>query len=103
MGKPVLAEYLLRLATDKAELDKFRSFKDEAGRRAYLTKEIGLSSEQAEAVSSDDSHKIVQAVVKELHEHRSTEKSFYGTPLAIVTPLGSYGNTQQIQRVTDLE
>jgi hypothetical protein len=64
MPRPVLTQYLLKLATDQDEIVRFRAGK--AARQAM--KDAGLTPEQSEAVLSGDSDRLQRAVNDELRE-----------------------------------
>ena len=97
MGRPRLTEYLLKLATDADELDKFRKLRVAKGGpaklHAYLTQkpEPGLTEQQAKAVYGHDSDAVVQAVHRELKKHSSRKKGdeFYGIGFTVVTQVNN--------------
>jgi len=62
MARPVLAEYLLKLATDPREFACFRESEAEAKRRM---REAGLTEDQIEAVLSKDPKRVKAAIVAE--------------------------------------
>jgi hypothetical protein len=62
MARPVLAEYLLKLATDPKEFARFRESGAEAKRRM---REAGLTEDQIEAVLSKDPARVKAAIVAE--------------------------------------
>ncbi|HZV77805.1 MAG TPA: hypothetical protein VFF63_08625 [Candidatus Babeliales bacterium] len=92
---PVLTEYLLKLSTDADELKNFRAAQKGKTVVDYLAQQ-GLDSEQADAIESNDPHKIVKAVLEELrrlsalHKVDPKEKPLFGTPVTIVAPLGNF-------------
>jgi hypothetical protein len=104
MGRPRLTEYLLKLATNAAELEKYdcgpkklqvklkkmtpREREIALNReRDALLKRAGVTPEQRRCVLSGDSRAITEAVIAELAKNSSTEDPFYGTGLAVVVPI----------------
>lgn len=65
MPRPVLTQYLLKLATDQTEMVRFRASKTSA-RQAMEA--AGLTAEHREAVLSGDSERLQRAVNDELRE-----------------------------------
>jgi hypothetical protein len=65
MARPVLAEYLLKLATDPTEFVRFRESRAEAKRRMQ---EAGLTEDQIEIVLSKDPDRVKAAIVAESGE-----------------------------------
>jgi hypothetical protein len=64
MAKPHLTEFLLKLATDDAFIEKYRAgSKDQ---RTALMEAAGLSAAQREAVLSANTRRITDAVKEEL-------------------------------------
>lgn len=100
MGRPRLTEYLLKLATDTAELDRYRKLMSEAGHEknktavvAYLTEEPtpGLTEEQAEAVAGNKSDRVIKLVLEELKKESSRpENPFYGIGITIVVEANNH-------------
>jgi hypothetical protein len=85
MGRPRFTEYLLKLATDADELQKYRAIRDGHDKstdfNSYLTQQPypGLEPGQVEALKQNDSHKIVEAVVEELaQESANPDNPFWG-------------------------
>jgi hypothetical protein len=104
MARPRLTEYLLKLATDAAELEKYecgpktlraKLEKMPARERATalkrerdaLLKRAGVTPEQRRRVLTGNSRAITEAVMAELAKNSSTKEAFYGTGLAIVIPI----------------
>jgi hypothetical protein len=106
MAQPRLTEYLLKIATDTNELDKFRKLRatphGHAELISYLTQQPfpGLTKEQADVLDGHDSHAVVTEVLEELNRFssRSKEYSFYGVPVTIVCEVNS---VQQHQHTFD--
>jgi hypothetical protein len=105
MGRPRLTEYLLKLATDAEELELYefgperlrlklatmtKRQRDAALKknRDGLLRRAGITPEQRKRVLTGNSRAITETVVKELIENASTQDPFYGTGLAVVTPIG---------------
>lgn len=65
MPRPVLTQYLLKLATDQDEMVRFRAGKASAKR---AMEDAGLTPEHREAVLSKDSELLQRAVNDELRE-----------------------------------
>jgi hypothetical protein len=86
---PRLTEYLLKLATDAGELKKYRALRDEHREKLfdYLTSHAGagLTKEQAHAIQSHDSRRVVHAVTEELSKETSRpDNPFYGVAVTIL-------------------
>jgi hypothetical protein len=62
MARPLLAEYLLKLATDPPEFARFRKSRAEAERRM---REAGLTEDQIETVLSKDPNRVHAAIAAE--------------------------------------
>jgi hypothetical protein len=104
MGRPRLTEYLLKLATDAAELENYEygpksrrlelenmpKRKREAAlkiERDARLKRAGVTLAQRRRVLTGNSRQITAAVIEELAKNSSTAEAFYGTGLAIVVPI----------------
>ena len=94
---PKLTEYLLKLATDHEELQKYRalSTRGDEGRELhdYLTDDRGprLSAEQSEIIRGHDSRRVVEAVMEELAAESSRpENPFYGISISILCEVNNY-------------
>jgi len=108
MGRPRLTEYLLKLATDVAELDRYRKLMAEKGKEknavavvAYLTEqpEPGLTKAQAEAVAGNQSDRVVRLVHEELKAESSRpDNPFYGIGITIVVEANNH-----VQHLTLME
>jgi hypothetical protein len=72
MARPVLTEYLLKLATDYNEIVRFRASKAEATKSMEDAK---LSPDQREAVLSGDWDRLQKAVNEELKSIHSAVAS----------------------------
>lgn len=87
---PKLTEYLLKLATDIKELEKYRELMATGPTQIndYLTQQPwpGLTKEQADAVKGNKTHLVVEAVVEELKQESSRpDAPFYGIGITFVT------------------
>lgn len=77
MGQPRFTEYLLKLATDAAELKRFKAIRDGHDKSTslsdYLTNSTGpgLSSHEAKALEKCDSRAILRAALEELEKESS--------------------------------
>ncbi len=113
MGRPRLAEYLLKLATDAEELENYehgpkrmraklekmpKRERDAALRRERdaLLKRAGVTPAQRKRVLTGKSRAIAEAVIAELAKHSSTKDPLYGTALTMVAPI----NGVHLQHVT---
>ena len=67
MPRPALTEYLLKLSTDQAEFDRFRSSRGEA---TQSMKDAGLTEEHQEIVLRANSTELEAAVTEELATFR---------------------------------
>lgn len=84
MGQPRLTEFLLKLSTDRATLDKFK--KASLRERRDLLADAGLSPEQQEAILSNNSRTLIDAVMSELAREASMEDPYKNGVLPIVLP-----------------
>jgi hypothetical protein len=96
MGRPRLTEYLLRLATDADELQRYRDVRDAHDRGTpgyeYFTNDDGpcLSREHVDIILGRESHKVVQAVLDELRTESSRpDESFHGIPVTFIVDVNS--------------
>jgi len=75
---PRLTEYLLKLATDRDELEKYRAIRDGHDKstdfKAYLTA-CGLNEEHVEALRKVDSRSILKHVRQELEDESSNPEN----------------------------
>jgi hypothetical protein len=111
MARPRLTEYLLKLATDAAELekytlgpknmrDKLKAMRDREREatlkrlRDGLLKSAGVNPELRKLVVTGKPHDIAEAVMQELAKNSSTKNPFYGTGLAVVIPINGPHITQ---------
>ncbi len=90
MSGPVFIQYLLKLATDAEELQRYRDFKKRSGAEFnnYLTSKVGLTAAQAEALLKNDSRRVLDEVLDELAKNNSRGKSkdpFYGVGVTFMT------------------
>jgi hypothetical protein len=88
---PRLTEYLLKLATDSGELARYKAIKKDPEAKTklheYLTQSPGpgLSAEHVEALHSNDTRRIVEAVHAELADESSRPNNpFYGIAVTIM-------------------
>ncbi|HYL28009.1 MAG TPA: hypothetical protein VEW74_09260 [Candidatus Nitrosotalea sp.] len=110
MGRPKLTEYLLKLATDADELEKYeygpkklrpkleklsKRQRDAELRRERdaLLRRAGVTPEQRRRVLTGNSRIITETVIQELARYASTNDPMYGTGLAIVVPIGQHLQT----------
>jgi hypothetical protein len=98
---PRLTEYLLKLSTDVTELEHYRSIREgPKGAKNlddYLTRKPmpGLTADQAEAISSHDSRRILRAVIDELaRESTRPNNPFYGIAVTILCEVNNHIETR---------
>lgn len=91
---PRLTEYLLKLATDTAELKKFKAIRDGHDKslnlHTYLTNTAGpgLSSSEAKALGGCDSRAILRAVMEELEKESSHPTNpFFGISITFTAEI----------------
>jgi hypothetical protein len=110
MARPRLTEYLLKLATDAAELEKYeygpkklrreleklpKRQREAALRRERdaLLRRAGVTPEQRRRVLAGNSRVITETVIQELTKNASTSEPMYGTGLMLVIPIGQHLQT----------
>jgi hypothetical protein len=114
MGRPRLTEYLLKLATDAAELEKYECGPAKLRRqlekmtkrqreaalrreREALLRRAGVTPEQRRRVLTGNSRIIMETVIQELAKNSSTKDPMYGTGLTLVVPINNLRHKPHLQ------
>jgi hypothetical protein len=77
-SRPVMTEFLLKLATDRAAYVKA------AENPTDVMADAGLSPEQREAIKSGNARRITEAVMSELNKCSWTDDPYCGNTITIV-------------------